>query len=153
MKGHWKTAPEHVQKSIREARAVTWLGAPSPAADYVVRLFIAYRGGFAFDPPSTPQLAESERLKASGDESEWALHKNDYRFELEAERTAVSRWGSLSVWRQGPSNEEIAAKTKADREAAELEQEVEARASAILAKQRAEAIEQARAQARREVVK
>lgn len=153
MKRAISEAPEHVRALVERQWGYTREEAPSPAATYTARLMQAFRAGFDFGPPKTPMTEEATKLKAARAEKAWAEFRMMNRNELEEEQIAVRQYNALADWRSGPSNEEIAAKAKVDRDAAEREQEVEARTNAILAKQRADAIVAARAQATREVGK
>lgn len=158
-KPNWRDANPTIRRLIENTfrygvPRVTATGneVPSPATTWRSAAREAWGAGYDIDPPTLPCTERHAEL-AQTDPVTARHYKSEHFIEMDLERENAAEWERRRKWAMGPAPAEYAEQQRAERERAELEQRIEARAREILADEQRRALEKARAQARKELTK
>ena len=124
-------APAPIRARIEGALADRFA---QPAARLETAISIAFHAGYDFAKPAVPALDEYDRQLREKAPT-LAVFQRDHSTQLEQEKRCRDLWQRLRPWAKGEPAHVLAAKARADREAAERAAAVERRAVELLAEQ------------------
>jgi hypothetical protein len=135
MRQHWQEpgATTAAARSIITSHFETNGFAPATADEWLSASEVAWTMGIHIGPPVTPVHNEIARLTKLGDPIGAAAVRAKSAQAWSTENTAINRWTVIeSTWMKLPTPKELAAANKARSDAAEREQQIQARTLEIV---------------------